>query len=141
MARQMKQLGLNVRLLGGDTLCSPEMAKLGGDAVGENVLCAQAGAILDKQAAGPAFQARYRQRFKRDPDVYAPSFYDQAMFIAQAIKSANSTDPAAVNAVLRSASHQGVVGSYAFDAAGNLKKTTVTVYTFRKGALAPLASY
>jgi ABC-type branched-subunit amino acid transport system substrate-binding protein len=141
MARQMKQLGLNVRLLGGDTLCSPEMAKLGGDAVGENVLCVQAGAILEKQAAGPAFQAKYKQRFKRDPDVYAPSFYDQTMFIAQAIKTANSADPAAVNAVLRSASHQGVVGSYAFDAAGNLKKTTVTVYTFRKGALAPLASY
>jgi branched-chain amino acid transport system substrate-binding protein len=141
MARQMKQLGLNVRLLGGDTLCSPEMAKLGGDAVGENVLCAQAGAILEKQAAGPAFQAKYKQRFKRDPDVYAPSFYDQTMFIAQAIKTANSADPAAVNAVLRSASHQGVVGSYAFDAAGNLKKTSVTVYTFKKGALAPLASY
>jgi branched-chain amino acid transport system substrate-binding protein len=141
MARQMKQLGLNVRLLGGDTLCSPEMAKLGGDAVGENVLCAQAGAILEKQAAGPAFQAKYKQRFKRDPDVYAPSFYDQTMFIAQSIKTANSADPAAVNAVLRSASHQGVVGSYAFDAAGNLKKTSVTVYTFKKGALAPLASY
>jgi branched-chain amino acid transport system substrate-binding protein len=141
MARQMKQLGLNVRLLGGDTLCSPEMARLGGDAVGENVLCAQAGAILDRQAAGPAFQARYRQRFGRDPDVYAPAFYDQAMFIGAAIRSANSVDPAAVNAVLRSATHQGVAGSYAYDAAGNLKHTSVTVYTFRNGALAPLASY
>jgi branched-chain amino acid transport system substrate-binding protein len=141
MARQMKQLGLNVRLLGGDTLCSPEMARLGGDAVGKNVLCAQAGAILDRQAAGPAFQARYRQRFGRDPDVYAPAFYDQAMFIGAAIRSANSVDPAAVNAVLRSATHQGVAGSYAYDAAGNLKHTSVTVYTFRNGALAPLASY
>jgi ABC-type branched-subunit amino acid transport system substrate-binding protein len=141
MARQMKQLGMNVRLLGGDTLCSPEMAKLGGDAVGENVLCAQAGAILAKQAGGPAFQARYKQRFKREPDVYAPSFYDQAMFIGQAIKSANSADPQAVGAQLHSASHQGVIGTYAFDAAGNLKKTTVSVYTFRNGALAPLATY
>jgi ABC-type branched-subunit amino acid transport system substrate-binding protein len=141
MARQMKQLGLNARLLGGDTLCSPEMAKLGGDAVADNVLCAQAGAMLEKQAAGPAFQSKYKQRFKRDPDVYAPSFYDQAMFIGQAIKSANSADPAAVNAVLHTASHQGVVGSYGYDAAGNLKKTTVTVYTFKNGALAPLASY
>ncbi|KAK0357696.1 hypothetical protein LTR94_038391, partial [Friedmanniomyces endolithicus] len=35
MARQMKQLGLNVPLLGGDTLCSPEMARLGGEAVGD----------------------------------------------------------------------------------------------------------
>ena len=66
------QLGLkDVKLLGGDTLCSPEMAKLGGDAVGENVLCAQGGAILEKQAAGPAFQTRYKERFKQAPDVYA----------------------------------------------------------------------
>ncbi|TFW35209.1 branched-chain amino acid ABC transporter substrate-binding protein [Massilia horti] len=141
MARQMKQLGLNVPLLGGDTLCSPEMAKLGGDAVGENVRCAQAGAILAKQTDGPAFQAKYKQRFKREPDVYAPSFYDQTMFIGQAIKTANSSDAQAVNKVLHTATHEGVVGTYSYDAAGNLKKTSVTVYTFKNGALVPLASY
>jgi branched-chain amino acid transport system substrate-binding protein len=141
MARQMKQFGMTAKLLGGDTLCSPEMAKLGGDAVGDNVRCAQAGAIVAKQAAGPAFIARYKARFKRDPDVYAPSFYDQTMFIAQAMKNANSVDPAKVNAALHSMTYQGVVGSYAYDKAGNLKQTTVTVYTFKNGALAPLASY
>jgi branched-chain amino acid transport system substrate-binding protein len=142
MARQMKQLGMaNVRLLGGDTLCSPEMAKLGGDAVGANVMCAQAGAMLDKQAGGPAFKARYKQRFGRDADVYAPFFYDQTMFIAQAMRSANSVDPAAVNKALHTMSYQGVAGSYAYDANGNLKKTAVTVYTFKGGLLAPLASY
>jgi ABC-type branched-subunit amino acid transport system substrate-binding protein len=141
MARQMKQFGMNAKLLGGDTLCSPEMAKLGGDAVGDNVLCAQAGAILARQADGPAFVARYKARFKRDPDVYAPSFYDQTMFIAKAMQQANSVDAAKVNAALHSMSYQGVVGSYSYDAAGNLKKTAVTVYTFKNGALAPLASY
>ncbi|WP_036172129.1 branched-chain amino acid ABC transporter substrate-binding protein [Massilia sp. 9096] len=142
MARQMKQLGMaNVRLLGGDTLCSPEMAKLGGDAVGGNVMCAQAGAMLDKQAGGPAFKARYKQRFGRDADVYAPFFYDQTMFIAQAMKSANAVDPAAVNRQLRTLTYQGVAGSYAYDANGNLKKTAVTVYTFKGGLLVPLASY
>lgn len=141
MARQMKQFGMDAKLLGGDTLCSPEMARLGGDAVGTNVMCAQAGAIVERQAAGPAFIARYKERFKRAPDVYAPSFYDQAMFIAQAMKTANSVEPAKVNAALRSSSYQGVIGAYAYDAAGNLKKTTVTVYTFKDGALAPLASY
>jgi ABC-type branched-subunit amino acid transport system substrate-binding protein len=142
MARQMKQLGMaHVRLLGGDTLCSPEMAKLGGDAVGANVMCAQAGAMLDKQAGGPAFKARYKQRFQRDADVYAPFFYDQTMFIAQAMKTANSVDPAAVNAQLHTMSYQGVAGNYAYDANGNLKKTAVTVYTFKGGLLVPLASY
>jgi branched-chain amino acid transport system substrate-binding protein len=142
MARQMKQLGLaNVRLLGGDTLCSPEMAKLGGDAVGENVLCAQAGAMLDKQPGGPAFKTRYKQRFQREPDVYAPAFYDQTMFIAHAIKSANTVDALAVSKALHGMSYQGVAGTYGYDASGNLKKTAVTVYTFKGGALSPLASY
>jgi len=141
MVRQMKQLGLNVPLLGGDTLCSPEMARLGGAAVGENVRCAQAGAIVAKQPGGAAFLAGYKKRFGREPDVYAPSFYDQTKFIAQAIQSAKTVDAKAVGVAMHTISYQGVVGMYGYDPKGNLKKTAVTVYTFKNGALTPLASY
>ncbi|MGZ8289502.1 MAG: branched-chain amino acid ABC transporter substrate-binding protein [Telluria sp.] len=141
MARQMRQLGLNVKLLGGDTLCSPEMAKLGGDAVGENVLCVQGGAILDKQAGGPAFKAAYKKRFKQEPDVYAASFYDQMNFIAQAMRATNSTDPSVVGTAMHTTSYKGVVGNYAYDDAGNMKQSAVTVYTFRNGAPTALANY
>lgn len=142
MARQMRALGLkDVKLLGGDTLCSPEMAKLGGDAVGENVLCAQGGAILEKRTNGPAFQKRYVERFKKAPDVYAASFYDQTMFIAQAIKATNSVDPSVVGTALHASSYKGIVGNYAYDAAGNMKQSAVTVYTFKNGVPTPLASY
>ena len=140
MVRQMKQLGLSAMLLGGDTLCSPEMAKLGGDAVGANVLCAQSGALLEKQAAGPAFQAKYQQRFKRLPDVYAAAFYDQTMFIAKAMGSVNSTDPSVVAVALHTLSHKGVAGTYAYDEAGNMKASSVTIYTFKNGVPVPLAS-
>jgi ABC-type branched-subunit amino acid transport system substrate-binding protein len=141
MVRQMKQLGIDARLLGGDTLCSPEMGKLGGDAVGANVLCAQAGAMLEKQAAGPAFRDKYKKRFNQNPDVYAAPFYDQTMFIAQAIRNANSTDPSVVAVAMHSMSHKGVVGNYAYDANGNLKTSSVTIYTFKNGEPVPLASY
>ena len=141
MVRQMKQLGLNVPLLGGDTLCSPEMARLGGAAVGENVRCAQAGAIVARQPGGAAFLAGYKKRFGREPDVYAPSFYDQTKFIAQAIQSAKTVDAKAVGVAMHTISYQGVVGMYGYDPKGNLKKTAVTVYTFKNGALTPLASY
>lgn len=141
MARQMKQLGLSVKLMGGDTLCSLEMGKLGGDAVGDNVLCAQGGAILDKQASGPAFRAKYKARFKQDPDVYAASFYDQMMFIAQAMKQSNSRDPAVVGAAMHASSYKGVVANYAYDAAGNMVKSAVTVYTFKNGEPVPLAGF
>ena len=139
MARQMKALGLNAKLMGGDTLCSPEMSKLGGDAVGENVLCAQGGAILDRQAGGPAFEASYTKRFKRKPDVYAPSFYDQTMFIAEAMKASNSVDPAVVAQAMHNLTYKGVVGTYSYDPAGNMKQSAVTIYTFRNGAPSPVS--
>jgi branched-chain amino acid transport system substrate-binding protein len=138
MARQMKALGLNAKLLGGDTICSPEMGKLGGDAVGDNVLCAQGGAILDKLAGGPAFAARYVARFKQKPDVYGPSFYDQMMFIAEAMKSTKSLDPAVVGPAMHTMSYKGVVGTYAYDEAGNMKQSAVTVYTFKNGEPTPM---
>ena len=56
MARQMKQLGVRAKLLGGDTLCSPEMGKLGGDAVNDVGYCAYAGMLMDSDAGAKAFQ-------------------------------------------------------------------------------------
>ena len=94
--------------------------------------------MLEKQKAGPAFQARYKARFKQNPDVYAAAFYDQTMFIAEAIKSTNSVDPSVVGTAMRSMSHPGVVGSYSYDADGNLKASTVTMYTFKNGELVAL---
>ncbi|HJV80913.1 branched-chain amino acid ABC transporter substrate-binding protein [Noviherbaspirillum sp.] len=141
MARQMKQLGINAKLLGGDTICVTEMGKLGGDAVGENVLCAQGGAILDKAANGPAFKEKYKKRFSQEPDVYAASFYDGMMMYADAMKKANSIDPAKVGAEIYKGSYKGVAGTYTFDDKGNMKQSPVTVFTFKNGQPAPLTSY
>ncbi|MGQ3198229.1 MAG: branched-chain amino acid ABC transporter substrate-binding protein, partial [Hydrogenophaga sp.] len=80
MTRQMKQLGINAKLLGGDTLCSPAMGKLGGDAVNDAVFCAQGGSILEKAVSGPAFKEKFKKRFNADADAYAASYYDQVMF-------------------------------------------------------------
>lgn len=139
MARQMRALGLNAKLMGGDTLCSPEMGKLGGDAVGENVLCAQGGSALEKLAAGPAFAAKFQRRFNQAPDVYAATFYDQLMFIVQSMRNTNSVEAAVVGAALHASSYKGVSGAYAYDEAGNRKEASVTVYTFRKGVPVPVA--
>ncbi|GAB3545340.1 branched-chain amino acid ABC transporter substrate-binding protein [Noviherbaspirillum agri] len=141
MARQMKQLGMNAKLLGGDTICVPEMGKLGGEAVGDNVLCAQGGAILDKAAGGADFKAKYKKRFNQDPDVYAASFYDGMNLYADAMKKANSIDVAKVVAEIKKGSFKGVAGTYAFDDKGNLKSSPVTVFTFKNGQPSPLTSY
>ncbi len=141
MARQMKQLGMTAKLLGGDTICVPEMGKLGGEAVGENLLCAQGGAILDKAASGPDFKAKYKKRFNQEPDVYAASFYDGMNLYADAMKKSNSTDVPKVVAEIKKGSYTGVAGTYAFDEKGNMKQSPVTVFTFKNGQPVPLTSY
>jgi len=141
MARQMKQLALKAKLLGGDTLCSPEMGKLGGDAVNDVVFCAQGGSILDKTASGPAFKAKFKKRFGNDADVYAAPFYDQTMFIGESIQKTNSLDPNKVSAEMHKSSYKGIVGSYSYDDKGNMKQAPITVYAFKNAVPVPLASY
>ena len=141
MARQMKQLGIPAKLLGGDTLCSPEVGKLGGDAVNEMVYCAQGGTMLDKTNAGPAFKAKFKKRFNLDPDAYAASYYDQTLNIGEAIQKAQSLDPNKVGEQLYKGNYQGVAGSYAYDEKGNLKTAPITVSTFKNATPTPLASY
>lgn len=141
MARQMKQLGIKAKLLGGDTLCSPEVGKLGGDAVNDTVYCAQGGSMLDKADAGKAFKAKYKARFNRDADAYAPAFYDQTMFIGTAIEKSGSIDPKKVGEYMYKTSYKGVAGTYAYDEKGNMKQAPITVSTFRNALPVPLASY
>lgn len=141
MARQIRQLGLNAKLLGGDTICTGEMGKLGGDAVGTNVLCSQGGALLDKAASGPAFKAKFKKRFNADPDVYAASYYDAANMFAQAMQQTNTIDPAKVGAAIAAGSYQGVAGTYAFDAKGDMKSSPVTIFTFKGGQPVAITSF
>ncbi|MBJ7313542.1 branched-chain amino acid ABC transporter substrate-binding protein [Rugamonas sp. CCM 8940] len=141
MARQMRQLGIHAKLLGGDTICTAEMGKLAGDAAGDNVLCSQGGALLDKASAGPAFKAKFKQRFKQDADVYAASFYDATLMYAQAMQKANSIDPAKVGPAVSAGAYQGVAGTYSFDAKGDMKQSPVTIFTFKNGQPLPLSSY
>ncbi|MGC3984379.1 MAG: branched-chain amino acid ABC transporter substrate-binding protein [Pseudorhodoferax sp.] len=141
MVQQMKRLAIPAKLLGGDTLCSPEMGKIGGDAVNDTVFCAQSGAIVKDGSPAAAFRGKYKARFNADADVYAPSYYDQTMFLGEAMAKTGSTDPAKVSDYLHRNSHQGVAASYAYDAQGNLQKAPVTVSTFKGGKATPLASY
>ncbi|MGJ7579105.1 branched-chain amino acid ABC transporter substrate-binding protein [Variovorax sp. RHLX14] len=141
MARQMKQLTVPGKLLGGDTLCSPVTGKLGGDAVDDRVFCAQGGSILEKAESGPAFKARFKKRFNIDADAYAASYYDQVMFIGQSMQKTNSVDPDKVGAEIHKTTYKGVAATYSYEDKGNMKQAPITVFTFKNAVPVPLASY
>jgi ABC-type branched-subunit amino acid transport system substrate-binding protein len=141
MARQMKQIGLNTLLLGGDGICSSEMGRLGGDAVGQQVYCTQGGTMLEKAEAGKTFAAEYKQKYKRPPEVYAASFYDGMMLIAEAMKAANSVEPKQYAPALAKIKYKGVAATYDFDDKHDLKQSPVTVFQFKGGEPVAITSY
>ena len=141
MKRQMKQLGLDVPLMGGDGICNSEMSKIGGDAVDQKVLCTVGGIIMDADASGKDFSARYQQRFNIKPLMYAVSFYDGVMVIAEAMKKADSVEPKKFAPAMASINYKGVAGSYEFDSNRDLKHSPVIVYHYEKGELVPVKTY
>ena len=141
MMRQMKQLGIKALMLGGDGICAPEMGRLGGDAIVDQVYCTQGGAMLDKLDAGKVFAEDYQKRFHRPAETYAASFYDGMMVIAQAMKEANSIEPKVYGPVLAKIKYKGVAGTYAFDDKHDLKQSPVTVFRFNAGMPVALTSY
>ena len=126
--RQMKQLGIDAVLLGGDGICSPEMGRLGGDAIGETVYCTQGGTMLEKAKEGKAFADEYQKKFGM-------------MLIAQAMKAANSVEPKQYGPALANIKYKGVVGEYEFDDKHDLKQSPVTVFRFKDGLPVALTSY
>jgi branched-chain amino acid transport system substrate-binding protein len=140
MLRQMEQLGLgNMRLLGGDGICTTEIAKLSGNAKTlENVVCATGGASLERMPGGSGWKQKYDQRFPGQFQVYSPYTYDATFVLVDAMKRANSTDPKAYVPMLASTDYQGVTARIQFEANGELKNPATTLYTFKAGQKTPL---
>ena len=138
MLRQMKQLGINVPLMGGDGICTAELMKLGGDNVGKNVICGEGGMALSKMPGGPAFEKRYKDTFKTDIQVYAPFVYDATMVLGAAMEKAKSADPKKYLPELAKIQYKGVIGAISFDANGDIKNGAITLNSYGSGKMAPL---
>ncbi len=135
MLRQMKQLGIDARFMGGDGVCTGEMPRLAGDALGDGkVVCAEAGGVEgDGVKAMEEFNARFKQKFNMDVKLYAPYVYDALNTMVAAMQKADSADPKKYLPELGKITYQGVTGTIAFDDKGDIRNGALTLYTFRNG--------
>ncbi|MFZ6647338.1 branched-chain amino acid ABC transporter substrate-binding protein [Undibacterium sp. TJN25] len=135
MLRQMKALGITAKFMGGDGICTADLAKLAGDAIGEGqVVCAEAGGVLDAQKkANDDFKAAYKKKFGIEVQIYAPYVYDAVMTMVDAMVQAKSAEPAKYLPFLAKIHHKGVTGDIAFDDKGDIKDGTLTLYTYKAG--------
>ncbi len=141
MIRQMKQLGIKAKYMGGDGICSSELPKLAGDALADDmVFCAEAGGVEgEEKAAMEKFRTDFKAKFGVDVQVYAPYVYDSVKVMAEAMKTANSADPAVYLPALKAIQYKGVTGNIAFDEKGDIKNGALTLMTYKGGARTTLA--
>ncbi len=136
MMRQMKQLGITAKFMGGDGICSSELPKLAQDGMADNqVVCAEAGGVEGAaKKSMEDFKTKFKGKFNVDVQIYAPYVYDAVNVMVAAMVKAGSAEPAKYLPVLaKTAGYKGVTGTIAFDDKGDIKNGALTLYTYKGG--------
>ncbi|MFM7533197.1 MAG: branched-chain amino acid ABC transporter substrate-binding protein [Rubrivivax sp.] len=142
MMRQMKQLGIEAKFMGGDGICTGELPKLAAGAMADGqVVCAEAGGVDGAGKKGlDDFKAAFKKRFNTDVQIYAPYVYDAINVMVAAMVKAGSAEPAKYLPVLaKTEGYKGVTGTISFDNKGDVKNGALTMYTYKGGKLDPIA--
>ena len=136
MLRQMKQLGIKTKFMGGDGVCTGELPKLAAGTLADGeVICAIAGGVEGAQKpVMDKFKADFKKKFGADVQIYSPYTYDATQVMVAAMVQAGSADPAKYLPVLAKISHQGVTGTVAFDEKGDIRNGALTLFTYKGGA-------
>lgn len=133
MAKQMKRLGLKAPLVSGEMTKTPTFLKLAGKEA-EGSIASLAGLPLDQMPKGKDYETRYKARFNAEVATYSPYGYDATRVVIEAMKKANSVEPAKYLPELAKIEYTGVTSSsWAYDDKGDLKDGGITVYKVENG--------
>ena len=136
LARRIKQLGMHATLMGAGGFVSQTFLTLA-QKEGEGVVALEPGLPVDQMPGGKAFEQAYQSRYHTHIELHAPFAYDATRVLIAAIEKANSADASQYLPVLRAINYSGVTGQIAFDAQGNLKNSSFTVYKVVEGKWQP----
>jgi branched-chain amino acid transport system substrate-binding protein len=131
MAKQMKSLGLKTKFLTGDGGCTPEFIKLASVA-SEGQYCSLPGVPLDQMPGGKTFNDAFTAKYGQI-QLYAPYVYDAVQVMVDAMKRANSVEPAKYLPEIGKTNYQGVTAKIQFDAIGDLKGGAISLYQVKDG--------
>ena len=137
MAKQMKELGIKAKFIGGDGMQTPNFIKLAGDAA-EGAMASIPGLPKDQMPGGKAFLDKYKAKFNQEVELFAPMGYDAVFVFIEAMKRAGSAEPAKFLPEIGKTNYQGVIGPIAFDEKGDLRNGPITIYVVKGGKWEPL---
>ncbi len=112
LTKQIRQAGIKTPIVLGDGNNSPDYLKIAGSAANGVMLLSPP--AVDFLPTTASFKQDYVKASGREPAAYAALSYDATMLVADAIKRANSTDPKAIIAALKTSSYDGLAGKVTF---------------------------
>jgi branched-chain amino acid transport system substrate-binding protein len=125
VAKQAKEIGLDVTLIGGDGWDSPELIRLGGEAI-EGGFFSTHFSKDDPSKHVQEFVKRYKARYGTPPDALAALAYDACLILFDAMKRAGKIDREAIKEALAKTKDLRVVsGRITFDENRNPVKSAV----------------
>ena len=132
IAKQSKEGGLNVPLIGGDMIYSPDFIKIAGAKNAEGDIATALGLPLEQQPKGNEFKEKYQAKFNKDPEAYDSYAYDSAWII---VRSVLASKPKAeeVGKAIRVGTFDGVTGTVKFDGDGDNKEQIISSYQVTNG--------
>jgi branched-chain amino acid transport system substrate-binding protein len=127
IARQARELGITVPLIGGDGWDSPRLWEIGGEAL-NGCYFSNHYSVDDPSPAVQKFVADFRKRFNETPDALAALGYDAARILADAMTRAGSTSGDKVrDALAATKDFQGVTGKITINSERNAVKPAVVL--------------
>ncbi len=136
MLRQARELGIKAVFAFGDGACTDEMSQLAGPAA-EGLVCSQAGP--PREAASPEFTKAFNAKFG-EIKQYSPLYYDATNAVIEAMKAADSIDPAWFTPELFKISFSGATGAIRFDDKGDRRDAEMTIFKMSGGRIKPVAT-
>lgn len=133
IARQARELGITVPLMGGDGWDSPTLTQIGGPAMEGNFFSNHF-STEDQNPVIQDFIKKYKARFNKEPDAMAALGFDAAKVLLDSITRAGGTEPAKLrDALAATKDFVGVTGKITIDENRNATKSAA-VLTIKNGA-------
>jgi branched-chain amino acid transport system substrate-binding protein len=120
IAKQFRQLGMDLPRFGGDGLAEPSYIELGQEAVNGMTYATHFSPVtVEGIPAAREFIERFKATYGKEPNFINAEAYDAAKLAFMAIQKAGSLDREKIRDALRSIRYESVRGPFAFDEKGD----------------------